>query len=659
MDSKQRIDELVAELNRASAAYYAGRSERMSNYEWDAGFDELAALEAETGYIRPESPTQTVSAEGEQSGLKEPHEFPPLSLAKTKDVAALQAWAGERDIWLSWKLDGMTLVLTYDGGKLSKILTRGTGRVGTNISFMKQAIKGIPRKIEDKGHLVIRGEALISYSDFEQINDMTVDGGEKYANPRNLTAGTLALDIARLSEASERRVRFIAFTLVYLEAPLPSWGARMEYLDRLGFVTIAREKTSAPALPDAVERWTRKVEAGEMDLPVDGLVVCFDDTDYAASGSVTGHHETRGGIAFKWEDSSALTRLDHVEWSCAASTITPVAVFDPVELEGTIVTRASLHNISEMERLGIGADGQTTLEIIKANKIIPKCIAVHASEGSFSIPAHCPVCRESTELKISERSQVKTLHCSNADCPAKHVKRFTRFASKQGMDIDGLSVKTLLRFMNEGYLSEFADIYRLHEHAAEIETLEGFGKRSRDKLLRAIERSRAVDPMHFIYALCIPMIGIDAGKRLVAALGYPGFLEQLKSGAPFDDIPGIGPERSKAILEFFALPKNQKMLERLLAELSILEVAPQEVNTGRLAGLTVAVTGDLQRFPNRAAFKAYVEAQGGSVRGSISKKTSLLLNNDPNSASKKNETAQQLGIPILSEEEFVGRYGGA
>lgn len=531
---KLRAAELVKKLNEASDAYYNGREEIMSNYEWDAMFDELSSLEAETGYILPDSPTQNAGYE-ENNGEREPHEFPALSLAKTKQVSELQKWAEGKPIWLSWKLDGLTLVLTYDNGKLTKILTRGNGTIGTNITYLKNSIQGFPLTLSYQGHMVVRGEATISYTDFELINDTIEDDDEKYANPRNLASGTLSLDDPE--KVKERHVHFNAFTLVHLDDDIPSWGKRMELLEKEGFTVIEREAATAETIPSVIEKWTKRVENGEMDIPVDGLVICFEDTEYAASGNVTGHHAARAGYAFKWQDVSASSKLDHIEWSCAASTISPVAVFEPVQLEGTTVSRASLCNISEMERLGIG--DQCKLEVIKANKIIPKCIAVTESSGSFQIPECCPVCGAKTEIRVSPRSNTKTLHCMNPDCSAKHVKKFTRFVSKSGMDIDGLSVQTILRFMNEGFISRFADIYHLEDHAETIRQMEGFGDKSCDNLLRAIEKSRQVHPVNFIYALCIPMIGIDAGKKMIAENGFEGFMERMETGQGFEEISGI------------------------------------------------------------------------------------------------------------------------
>lgn len=649
-EKQQRMEELITILNDASAAYYNGQDEKMSNYEWDALFDELVVLEQETGEILPGSPTQSTGAE-ESGNNREAHEFPALSLAKTKQIAELKKWADGREVWLSFKLDGLTLVLTYDQGKLTKIVTRGNGTVGNNITFLKDAIKGFPQKISYKGHMVVRGEATISYTDFENINDLIEDEDEKYANPRNLASGTLALDDPQ--KVKERCVTFYAFTLVYREDGIRSFGAQMEELNREGFLTVAHERCMEETLQAVMERFTHQVESGEMDIPVDGLVLCYDDTEYAATGSVTGHHATRAGIAFKWADVSALSELRYVEWSCAASTISPVAVFEPVQLEGTTVSRASLCNISEMERLGIGET--CTLEIIKANKIIPKCIAVKQAQGSFRVPEVCPVCGAPTQIRISGGG-TKTLHCTNPDCTAKQGKKYTRFVSKSGMDIDGLSIQTMLRFMNEGFVHEFADIYHLAEHAEVIRQMEGFGDKSCENLLAAVEKSRSVKAVSFIYALCIPMIGVDAAKKIVGSTGFDGFLERMKNGQGFEDIDGIGPEKSGSVMEWYEKEQNREALTHLLDEVTITQGEAVTTKEGSCKGLTFVITGDVHIFKNRDEFKAYVESQGGKVTGSVSAKTDFLINNDAASQSSKNRKAGELGIPILTEEEFCERF---
>lgn len=651
LDKKNRIRELTDALNKASEAYYGGREEIMSNYEWDSKFDELKRLEIETGFSMPDSPIQSVSFSSEEIGQKEAHEFPALSLAKTKSISDLTQWAGDKEIWVSWKLDGLTLVLTYDQGALTRILTRGNGSVGTNITYMKGAIRGIPLKLDYPGHLVVRGEALISYPDFAAVNAEMEDGEEKYANPRNLASGTLSLDIRNIDIVRKRRLSFQAFTLVYADQAPISWGKRMDTLKELGFSVVDREKTNSAGLPEVVQRWTDRV--AQFQYPVDGLVITYDDTEYASTGSVTGHHATRAGLAFKWKDNSALTTLDHVEWSCAASSITPVAVFAPVQLEGTTVTRASLVNISEMERLGIGDNGKTVLEIIKSNKIIPKCIAVKERAGQFVLPEKCPVCNAPTEVCISVGG-TKTLRCTNPDCTAKHLKRFVRFVSKDGLDIDGLSVETLRDLIAAGLIHEYADLWHLQQHVDVIAKMDGYGDRSIRKLFDAIEKSRTASADHLINALSIPQIGVDASRRIIRSIGWEGFLERSYE-IGFADIDGIGAERSAAILEW--MRTNRDMLFRLLPELKLQKTEPLAQAAGSCAGLTFVITGDLYRFANRDAMKSYVDRQGGKVAGSVSGKTSFLINNDINSVSSKNKRAKELGIPILTEDQFIEQFG--
>ena len=654
-----KMQEMIRRLNEASEAYYGGRDEIMSNFEWDALFDELTRMEEETGVVLPDSPTQKVNAAAEDNiaGEKEAHEYPALSLAKTKKVNELQEWAGERPVWLSWKLDGLTLVLTYDGGRLTKILTRGNGSVGTNITFMKEVIKGCPLVVEDAGHLVVRGEATISYPDFEKLNATISDPADRFANPRNLASGTLALDAKRLNEVRERNVTFNAFTLVHTDKEIVSWGERMDYLDRLGFITVEREMTDAEKLPETIEAWTRRVEDGQMQIPVDGLVICYDDTVYAATGSVTGHHATRAGIAFKWQDEVAQSTLRLVEWSCGATVITPIAIFDPVQLEGTTVSRASLVNLSEMDRLGIGENDKKEIEVIKSNKIIPKVVNVTKAIGKYTLPEHCPACEGQVSVAVGP-SGARTLKCDNPACPAKNLKKFERFVSKSGLDIDGLSIETLRDFVGCGFIHTFSDIFRLARYAEEIRELEGFGQKSCDNLLAAVERSRAnADAVRFLNALSIPQIGLDAAKRLVDAFGWPGFVEALEQNTDFASVNGLGPERSAAICNWYADEKNRSVFKELIELLTIIPTEPVTEITGSCVGFTFVITGDVHHFKNRDAFKAYVEENGGKVAGSVSKKTSFLVNNDVESTSSKNVKARELGIPILSEEDFIARFG--
>ena len=501
---------LVEQLNQASDVYYNGKGELMTDYEWDAKFDQLKKLEEETGEVLPDSPTNKVS-EDTIVGKKEEHEFAALSLAKTKLVSDLVKWAEDRPIWISWKLDGLTLVVTYDNGKLSKIVTRGNGHIGTNITHLASAISGIPKTIKEKGHLVIRGEAVISYTDFEQF---IIESEGDYANPRNLASGSLSLKDAE--EVKQRHIQWIPFTLVYTEQEINSWGERMQMLQDLGFKPVERTRIEHPdeaSIQAEIDRFTQKVTDKTNPYPVDGLVICYDDTAYAATGSVTGHHATRAGYAFKWQDEHADTELDHIEWSCAANTITPVAVFKPVELEGTTVKRASLCNVSECERLGIGGKG-SKLQVIKANKIIPKVINVTEPMGIFEIPTKCPVCHAEATVKESE-SGTKTLHCSNPHCAAKQIKKFARFVSKEGLNIEGISEQTIWKLVNEGLISEYADFYHLNDHAYEIAAWDGFGKKSVTNMLESVRKSRQTDGRHLLYALNIPLCGGDVAKKLI------------------------------------------------------------------------------------------------------------------------------------------------
>ena len=663
----QRMEQLVEELNRASEAYYNGRQELMTDYEWDARFDELKRLEAETGTTLPDSPTQRVS-EDNTAGQKEEHEFPALSLAKTKQVSELVKWAEGRPIWISWKLDGLTLVVTYDGGRLTKVVTRGNGHIGTNITHLAHAISGIPQRIDEQGHVVIRGEAVISYDDFNQF---LIESGEDYANPRNLASGSLSLKDPE--EVKPRKIQWIPFTLSSPTSVI-SWGGRMSWLDNLGFNTVEREFIENPTeenVQAAIDRFTERVTGQNQKthnsqlsalnttypFPVDGLVITYDDTEYAATGSVTGHHATRAGLAFKWQDEAAETELQEIEWSCAASTISPVAIFRPVELEGTTVKRASLCNISECERLGIGDQG-TKLSVIKANKIIPKVIKVIETVGTLHIPETCPVCHQATEIVVSQQSGTRTLHCTNPTCPAKQLKKYARFVSKAGMDIDGISEQTLARFINLGWISNFADIYRLSDHISEIASLEGFGERSATNIVKSIEKAREVDAQRLLIALSIPKCGADVAKRLLGAYAFSDLVETASTtddNEHFAHIDGIGPERSALIVGWFHDEDNQKVLNDLLTLIEVRQ-QQQQRSGNQCEGLTFVITGDVHHFKNRNELKAYIEARGGKVAGSVSGSTSFLINNDVTSTSGKNKKAKELGIPILSEDDFLSQF---
>ena len=664
MDITIQMRTLVEELNRASDAYYNGRGELMTDYEWDAKFDQLKQLESQSGVVLPDSPTHRVSADT-TIGKKEEHEFSALSLAKTKQPTDLVKWAEGRPIWLSWKLDGLTLVVTYDEGQLTKVVTRGDGHIGTNITHLAQAINGIPATIHATGHVVVRGEAVISYEDFDRFN---LESDEEYANPRNLASGSLTLKDPR--EVAQRHIRWIPFTLVHTDEEIPTWGARMDWLKRAGLGAVDHERIDDPTLEHveaAIERWTEKVTKRENPYPVDGLVIVYDDAEYAATGSVTGHHATRAGYAFKWADESASTELDHVEWSCAASTISPVAVFRPVELEGTTVKRASLCNISECERLGMGGKG-TQLEVIKANKIIPKVIKVKQAVGPFCIPDRCPVCGSPTRVDVSAASGTKTLHCTHAACPAKQLRKFARFVSKQGVNVDGISEQTLQKFINLGWIRDYADIFDLPTHAMEIAALEGFGVKSATNIRQSVERARKVEARRLLYALSIPLCGQDVCNRLLSAYSLNDLIALAEGNVRPTDlftpsaeetlamIPGIGPEKAKSFVAWFAQEEHRSVMARLLNVLTV-EQTSTAATGEKCKGLVFVVTGDVHHYKNRNELKAYIESQGGKVTGSVSKSTSYLINNDVTSTSSKNQKAHQFNIPIISEDEFVERFG--
>ena len=658
-----RMQQLIRELNEASDAYYNGRAELMTDYEWDARFDELKQLEQRTGTTLPDSPTQKVS-EDSITGQKEEHEFAALSLAKTKQPAELVKWAEERPIWISWKLDGLTLVVTYDGGQLTKVVTRGNGHIGTNITHLSKAINGIPQKIDYKGHTVIRGEAVISYDDFDKF---LIESGEDYANPRNLASGSLTLK--DVEEVRQRHIQWIPFTLVHTDEEIVSWGDRMTWLEQQGFHPVERRLINHPDLAsveNCLAAFTQEVTSKQNPYPVDGLVICYDDTEYAQTGSITGHHATRAGLAFKWQDEAAETILQEIEWSCAASTISPVAIFRPVELEGTTVKRASLCNISECERLGIGSKG-TEISVIKANKIIPKVIKVNRTEGTLEIPQECPVCHAKTEIRISEASGTKTLHCTNNECPAKQLKKFARFVSKEGMNIDGISEQTLAKFINLGWISEYADLYDLKIHIRELAQMEGFGEKSASNIIHSIEKSANVEAHRLLYALNIPLCGLDVCKRLLSA--YPidelvaesikqtgDLFDPMKEASEvFAHINGIGPEKSASFVNWFRDAHNMERYSHLREKIKVTQ-ASNEPTGNKCEGLTFVITGDVHHFKNRNELKAYIESQGGKVASAVSGSTSFLINNDITSTSGKNQKAQQLGIPIISEDDFVERF---
>ncbi len=658
-DNEALMQSYIDKLNQASQAYYNGLSEMMTDYEWDALFDKLKKLEEETGIVLSDSPTNNVSSDS-ISGQKEEHEFSALSLAKTKKVEDLVKWAESRKIWMSWKLDGLTLVVTYDNGSLSKVVTRGDGHIGTNITHLASGISGIPTKIKDKGHLVVRGEAIISYSDFEKFN---LESEEEYANPRNLAAGSLSLK--DIDELKRRKITWIAFTLVSSQKQFTSWGSQMDYLEQQGFSTVEHysiDKPDSSSIGQMIDSFSEKVVKNINPYPVDGLVICYDDVNYSSTGSVTGHHATRAGYAFKWADEAADTVLNHIEWSCAVGSICPVAIFKPVSLEGTTVKRASLVNISECERLGIGQEG-TEISVIKANKIIPKVIKVNKKIGELTIPERCPVCNYPTFIDESIDSGTKLLKCSNPNCDAKQLRKYERFVSKPATNIEGISTSTLATFISQGWIKNYGDIYRLVDHYQEITNLDNFGKKSADNIVASINKAKVISDVRLIYSLNIPTVGLEIGKRLLSMGDFDTLVsksiavnnKELTIEEAFPVLAeGIGYERLSAFVEWFT-NDNVDNLHDLLQLIEI-EKTESEPSGNKCEGLTFVVTGEVTTYKNRNELKEYIESQGGKVVGSVSKSTNYLINNDIESTSGKNQKAKALNIPIISEANFNARF---
>lgn len=653
-----RMQELITMLQKASDAYYKGKEEYMSNYEWDSLFDELEALECLTGVVLENSPTQQVS-ETAIRGVKEEHEYKALSLDKTKDVKKFVKWSEGKPCWLSMKLDGSTLVATYDDGKLTKLMTRGNGIVGTVITHLAPGIENLPLEVPNmKGHCVMRGEAVISYEVFETIN-ATLE--EPYANARNLVAGSF--NLLDLDVFAARHIKWIPFTFVAGYEGLTSWKDRMFCLEDMGFETVLAipvQQDRCKSIEEGIAELTKLVESGDFQYPADGLVLVYDDTEYAKTGSVTGHHMTRAGYAFKWQDEEAETVLDHIEWSCAVNSITPVAVFKGVSLEGTMVQRASLANISECERLGIGGTG-SVIQVIKANKIIPKVVQVSKVKGAFVVPKQCPVCGAETKIHVSE-SGAKTLRCLNPECPAKQLKRFGRFVSQDGLNLKGLSEQTISRWIEMGWVKQFSDLYRLAQYQDEMLLLKGFKEKSVQNYLQSIESARQTDAKHFLYALGIPMVGHDVIARILAQYSLCEILGALSNPDKLCDdlqiIEGIGYEKANALVSWFMEPtgRNRNLVSDLLEKIRVTDFDTKDVQVisgTELAGMTFVITGKLQQFENRKALKEWIVAHGGRVSDSVSANTNYLINNDVLSTSGKNKKAKELGVEILSEEAVL------
>ncbi len=635
---------LIETLNEASLAYYQEAREIMPNYEYDALYDRLQELENITGVIFSDSPTQNVGYEVLSELPKEAHPSKMLSLDKTKDVGALRSFVGEHEALMSWKLDGLTVVLTYRGGSLAKAVTRGNGEVGEVITNNARVFANVPLNIEFKGEVVLRGEAVITYDEFERINASITDEGAKYKNPRNLCSGS----VRQLDPAitKQRRVRFFAFSLVSAEGK--DFVTRKEQFDWLaaqGFQVVEHKVITGDTVEETVKWFADNIASNP--VPSDGLVVSLNDIEYGRSLGVTAKFP-RDSIAFKWQDETAETTLREIEWSASRTgLINPVAIFDPVELEGTTVSRASVHNISVMKELKLGIGDRIT--VYKANMIIPQIAENLTGSSALEIPGTCPVCGGYTVIK--NENGVETLNCPNPECPAKQIKGFAHFVSRDAMNIEGLSESTLEKLVDRGLIKDLADVFRVRDHHDEIVTMEGFGELSFKNLCEAVEKARKVSPQAFLYALGIPNFG-RANAALVARYCRNDW-DKIRSIEEDElvTIEGIGDVMAKAYCDFFRDEKNSAAVDELLTEV---ELDGSFEETGdKLAGMTFVITGSLESYPNRDALKEEIERSGGKVAGSVSAKTSYLINNDLTSNSGKNKKARELGIPVISEADMV------
>ena len=657
MDKRKRIEELVELLNQAGKAYYEAGQEIISNLEYDKAYDELVRLEEETGIVLSASPTQNVGYSVATALPKEEHASPMLSLDKTKSVETLQSFLGEQKGILSWKLDGLTVVMTYEKGELVKAVTRGNGRIGEIVTENAKRFRNLPLRIPFKGRLVLRGEALIRYSDFAKINEEIPEEGAKYKNPRNLCSGSVRQLDPKITW--ERRVYFFPFTLVSVEegedgasresGGLPdfhnSHEAEFEFLEQQGFQVVGRRAVNKEELPGAVSDFSEQVKKN--DFPSDGLVLLMDDISYGKSLGTTAKFP-RNALAFKWEDEEEKTILREVEWSPSRTgLINPVAIFDPVELEGTVVSRASLHNISYLEDLKLGIGDEIT--VYKANMIIPQIAENLTKSGQLPIPEHCPACHE--ETKIVQDKEAKMLYCENPHCPAKRIKQFALFVSRDALNIEGLSEMTLEKFIGKGFIQELPDLFSLKEHKEEIIAMEGFGQKSYDKLIENAEKSRETSLARLLYGLGIG--GIGASNARVLSEAFHENAEELSRAELSEvvSIKGIGPILGESIVRYFKEEENCRLFRKLL---SILHLHKEErAENAFLSGKVFVITGSLNHFQNRKELEEEIRKAGASTASSISKNTSYLINNDKNSTSSKNKKAQELGIPILSEEDFL------
>lgn len=648
---KERMQELIKILNEASKAYYAEDREIMSNFEYDRLYEELEGLEKETGIVLSGSPTVRVGYESVEELPKERHESPMLSLGKTKSREELKDWLQGKEAILSWKLDGLTVVLTYRDGELFKAVTRGNGEIGEVITGNARTFKNIPLNIAFKGELVLRGEAVITYSDFEKINEEIPEAEAKYKNPRNLCSGS----VRQLNNeiTAKRNVRFYAFTLVSAE-DVDFHNSREEqfrFLEKQGFEVVERKMVTPDTILSAISEFENKIPA--YDVPSDGLVLTYEDIAYGKSLGRTAKFP-RDAIAFKWADEIRETTLTEVEWSASRTgLINPVAIFTPVELEGTTVSRASVHNVSIVKELKLGIGDRIT--VYKANMIIPQIAENLTQSGNLPIPATCPVC--GGETKIQNMNDTETLYCTNPECAAKKIKSFTLFVSRDALNMEGLSEATLEKFISMGFIHEYADLFHLTEHRDAIVDMEGFGEKSYANLVDSIEKARNTTLPRLIYGLGIANIGLVNAKMLCRHFDYDLDALQSAKEEELSDIEGVGDVIAGAFVSYMNNPANKEKIDHLLPELH-LEKPESSTENQNLAGLSFVVTGTLNSFENRNALKEEIEKRGGKVTGSVTSKTECLINNDVTSSSSKNKKAKELNVPILSEEDFLQKYFG-
>lgn len=644
-----RIDELINLLNEASRAYYDDASEIMTNYEYDAAYDELLALEEETGYVSEDSPSQNVGIETTSGLPKVTHEKKMLSMNKTKDRDELKAWLGGHEALLSWKLDGITVVLTYEDGKLQQAVTRGNGVQGELITDNARVCKNVPAEIPFKGKCIIRGEAVIKYSDFERINEEIDDADAKYKNPRNLCSGSIRQLDPNVTRG--RSVSIIPFTLVSAEGEdlHGSLEYEMKWMESQGFEIVKYIKVNPDTLFDALDFFSEEVLT--YDVPVDGMVLTLEDTVYGASLGSTAKYP-KNAIAFKWRDQNAETTLREIEWSPSRTgLLNPVAIFDPVELEGTTVSRASVHNINIMEDLQLGIGDKVV--VYKANMIIPQVSHNNTKSGNLVIPDKCPVCGGPTEIR--DEDGTKTLHCLNPDCIAKHVKKFDLFVSRDALNIEGLSEAGILKLIGAGIIKDLPDIFKIENFKDEIVAMEGFGEKSFNNLVAAINRARKTTPEKLLYGLGVPGIGVNTARYIARECRNSWDTIMRLTEEELLSIDGIGSIMTRDYTAYFGNPDKRRIVHEIINELDMDETF--ELAGSKLDGLTFVVTGDLEFFASRKDLKAAIEMEGGKVASQVSAKTNYLITNDPNSGSSKNKMARELGVKVIDENEIIKMLG--